>query len=86
MVFLRWMAPFSIELSASSGHTEAFRTSTPNGTKTAGHSGAQASFTMFCYQTVCMLSISTHPTSVLEKSGRLVLYGLCTVKELLIQQ
>ncbi len=41
---------------------------------------------MFRYETVCVLSISTHPTSVLEKSGRLVLYGVCIVKELLIQQ
>ncbi len=38
---------------------------------------------MFRYQTVCMVSISTHLTSILEKRGRLVLYG---VKELLIQQ
>ncbi len=53
------MAPFSLELSASSGHTEAFCTSTPNGTKTVWHIGAQSSFTMFHYQTVCMLSIST---------------------------
>ncbi len=84
--FLRWMAPFSIKLSAPSGNTETFRTITPNGMKTAGHSGAQSSFTMFRYQTVCILSISTHPTALLEKSGRLVLCGFYTVKELLIRQ
>ncbi len=33
-----------------------------------------------------MLKIRIHTTSVLEKSGRLVFYGLCTVKELLNQQ
>ncbi len=38
---------------------------------------------IFCYRTVCMLSIRTHTTSILEKSGRLVLYGVCTVKVLL---
>ncbi len=35
---LRWMAPFSLEVTADFGHTEAFLA--PNGTKMAGHSGA----------------------------------------------
>ncbi len=41
------MAPFSLELSASSGHTEAFGASTSNGTKTAGHIGGQPFMMMY---------------------------------------
>ncbi len=34
--FLRWTVPFSLRSSATSGHTEASRRSTPNGTKQQG--------------------------------------------------
>ncbi len=76
------MAPFP-PLTDTSGHTEAFCTGTPNGTKTVGHSGAQPSFKIFCYQSVCMLS-SRLTTSMLDKNGRpgLASHQLCPRVEL----